>query len=93
MSIDIGILDGHFALRFLQDFFGTTNRSEENQEFSNPMHIIQTLLDDHQTIIRIIRNHIIPISEKYKDLGTADFVTGLMEKHEKMAWILRAYLS
>ncbi len=26
------------------------------------------------------------------DAGTNDFLTGLMEKHEKMAWMLRAFL-
>jgi starvation-inducible DNA-binding protein len=30
--------------------------------------------------------------ELYQDAGTADFLTGLMEDHEKMAWMLRAVL-
>jgi starvation-inducible DNA-binding protein len=25
-------------------------------------------------------------------MGTNDFLTGLMEQHEKMAWMLRAFL-
>ena len=25
--------------------------------------------------------------------STSDFLTGLMEKHEKMAWMLRAFLA
>jgi starvation-inducible DNA-binding protein len=29
--------------------------------------------------------------EKHNDAGTSDFLTGLMEKHEKMAWMLRSY--
>ena len=29
--------------------------------------------------------------DKYADAGTSDFLTGLLEKHEKMAWMLRAY--
>jgi starvation-inducible DNA-binding protein len=29
--------------------------------------------------------------EKHNDAGTSDFLTGLMEKHEKMAWMLRAF--
>jgi starvation-inducible DNA-binding protein len=29
--------------------------------------------------------------EKHNDAGTNDFLTGLMEKHEKMAWMLRSY--
>ena len=50
------------------------------------------LINDHETIIRIIRTEIAPVAEKYRDLGTADFVTGLLEQHEKMAWMLRAHL-
>ena len=84
---------GHYALGSLRDFLSVTHMDEENHDFSNPKQIIQTLVNDHETIIRIIRNDITPVSEKYKDLGTADFVTGLMEKHEKMAWMLRAFIS
>ena len=29
--------------------------------------------------------------DKYADAGTSDSLTGLLEKHEKMAWMLRAY--
>lgn len=83
---------GHFALGSLADFIEVTHMDEENHDFSNSIQIIQALVDDHETIIRIIRNDITPISEKYKDLGTADFVTGLMEQHEKMAWMLRSHL-
>ena len=31
--------------------------------------------------------------DKYADAGTNDFLTGLMEQHEKMAWMLRAFLT
>jgi starvation-inducible DNA-binding protein len=84
---------GHFALGSLKDFLSVTHMGEENHDFSNPNQILRTLANDHETIIRIIRNEIAPISEQYKDLGTADFATGLMEKHEKMSWMLRAFLS
>ena len=30
--------------------------------------------------------------EKYKDIGSSDFATGLLKQHEKMAWMLRSYL-
>jgi starvation-inducible DNA-binding protein len=30
--------------------------------------------------------------EKYHDQGTADFLTGLMEQHEEMAWMLRSFI-
>ena len=81
---------GHFALGSLKDFLNVTNLSEEKDEFSSPEQMIQSLLNDHETIIRMIRNDIIPISDTNKDMGTADFVTGLMEKHEKISWMLRS---
>ena len=30
-------------------------------------------------------------NEKYGDKGTADFLTGLMQEHETLAWTLRRY--
>lgn len=50
------------------------------------------LLTDHETIIKHLRKLIIQFSDEHKDFGNADFVTGLMEKHEKMAWFIRSYL-
>jgi starvation-inducible DNA-binding protein len=83
---------GHFALGSLKDFIGVTHMLENDGDFSTQKQIIQTLINDHETIIRIIRNELTPVSEKYKDLGTTDFLTGLMKQHEKMTWMLRAYL-
>jgi starvation-inducible DNA-binding protein len=39
-----------------------------------------------------LRENINHFNDKLHDAGTADFITGLMEKHEKMAWMLRAHL-
>ena len=83
---------GHFALGSLKDFLNVTHMNEEKHDFSNPKQIIQTLVNDHETIIRIIQNDIISVFGKYKDLGTTDFVKGLIVQHEKMARMLRAFL-
>lgn len=83
---------GHFALGTLKDYLKVARLSERNDDFSDPEHITQTLLEDHEALIRSIRKDITTISDEYKDLGTADFMTGLMEQHEKMAWMLRSYL-
>lgn len=84
---------GHFAVASLKDFLSVTHMEEEHDNFSNAEQILQTLINDHETIIRIIRNDIIPISDRYKDLSTADFVTGILEQHEKITWMLRSSLS
>ena len=54
--------------------------------------MIKNLLDDHETIIKFIRADIDKTIE-YMDAGTNNFLCDLIEKHEKMAWMLRAYLS
>jgi starvation-inducible DNA-binding protein len=84
---------GHFALGSLKDFIAVARLSEHNEDFTTPDNIVETLLEDHETIIRSLRENIEITGKEHKDAGTADFLTGLMEKHEKMAWMLRAHLS
>ena len=55
------------------------------------MKMVVALLNDHETIIRAIREEIPMVNDTYEDAGTADFLTGVMEAHEKMAWMLRAH--
>ena len=41
---------------------------------------------------KLLAGNINRFASEYGDVGTSDFVTGLMEEHEKMAWMLRAHL-
>jgi starvation-inducible DNA-binding protein len=54
--------------------------------------MVAQLLADHETIIRSLREHVDTCSEQFHDQGTADFLTGLMEQHEDMAWMLRSFI-
>jgi len=83
---------GHYSLGSLKDFLEMT-RINENEALSKEKDAIQSLLAGHETIIQALRKEITPVSDKYQDLGTADFITGIMEEHEKMAWMLRSYLA
>jgi starvation-inducible DNA-binding protein len=83
---------GHFALGSLKNFLDVARLSEQNDDFTDQDHILNTLLEDHESIIRTLRRDITAVSDQYKDLGTADFMTGIMEQHEKIAWMLRSYL-
>ncbi|MGL4233843.1 MAG: Dps family protein [Casimicrobium sp.] len=53
--------------------------------------MIESLLEAHEAIIRQLRKDE-EITDDLGDEGTTDFLTGLMEEHEKMAWMLRAHL-
>lgn len=53
---------------------------------------VSMLLEDHELIVRNLRTAIDRCEDEFHDKGTADFLTGLMEKHEQMAWMLRSFL-
>ena len=53
--------------------------------------LIQSLLDAHEALIRTLRKGV-DETAKLGDNGTSDFLTGLMEEHEKTAWMLRSSL-
>lgn len=82
---------GHYAEGRMVDFLKLTNLQEG--AYSNKQNIqLKSLLDDHETMVRQLRKDIDLMQDKYKDAGNADFLTGLMEKHEKWAWFIRSYL-
>jgi starvation-inducible DNA-binding protein len=55
-------------------------------------HMLSELLSLHEEMIVQLRTDSEACLERYGDAGTADFLTGLMEKHEKAAWMLRSQL-
>ncbi|TDE00812.1 Dps family protein [Flavobacterium hiemivividum] len=52
--------------------------------------MVKELLSDHQELTAKIREFIKEADET-DDFGTADFLTGILLKHEAQAWILRRY--
>lgn len=54
--------------------------------------MIAELLRLHETVIIQLRKDVERCTDDLDDAGTADFLTGLMEGHEKTAWMLRALL-
>ncbi|MGI9566735.1 MAG: Dps family protein [Nitrosopumilus sp.] len=76
----------------LSEFQKNSQLSEHPGEYSDASTMASNLLKDHETVIRIIREKIPEIGSTYGDVGTEDFLTSLMEKHEKTAWMLRSIL-
>jgi starvation-inducible DNA-binding protein len=83
---------GHYALGSLKQYLEETNLDEHLEASAPASAMIQELLDDHETIIRILRDNIDHFQDEFKDAGSADFITSLMQAHEHMAWMLRATL-
>lgn len=76
----------------MKEFLDKTNLKESPNVYPNQKEMITELLSDHETIIKGLRDDIEKCDEA-KDAGSADFLTGLLKQHEKIAWVLRRYLS
>lgn len=76
----------------LAEFSQLTRLNEEPGENPDADGLISALLTDHEAVIRQLREDIESTAELGDD-GTTDFFTGLLEEHEKMAWMLRSHLS
>ncbi len=84
---------GHFALGSLKDFLSISQMRDNNDNLSNSEQIFEILLKDHETIIKIIQHEIYPISHQFKDIDTADFLTGIIVQQERMTRLIRSFSS
>src|ERR1700683_2318720 len=75
---------GHYAPATLKEFLELTHLTEKTNQKNDSLSLIEGLVADHENIIIFIRENINKFGDEYKDLGSSDFITGLMEKHEKM---------
>jgi starvation-inducible DNA-binding protein len=82
---------GGWALGTLKEFSQHARLNEHPGQYPNAREMIANLLADHETLVQQLRTDS-ETAEKHHDMGTNDFLIGLMQKHEKMAWMLRAFL-
>jgi len=83
---------GGYPIGTMEGFLKLTSLKEHAGDIPTATGMVSNLVDDHEQIIRNLREHIDRSSEEFHDEGTADFLTGLMEEHEKMAWMLRSFI-
>lgn len=81
----------HFAAASMHEYLRLTRISESCEKAVDARHMISTLMTDHEALIRHLRQDLQTCAE-LGDAGDSDFLTGLLEDHEKMAWMLRAHL-
>ena len=84
---------GHYNSATLKNFLALTHLTEAQDGINDSKAFIKELLVDHESIIIHCRENAQRFANEYKDVGTSDFVTGLLKDHEKMAWLLRAHLN
>lgn len=83
---------GGYPVGTAEGFLKYASIKEDAGTLPNAFGMVENLVADHEQIIRNLRQHIDQCTDQYKDTGTADFLTALMEGHEEMAWMLRSFI-
>jgi starvation-inducible DNA-binding protein len=83
---------GGRALGSMKEFLARARLKESAGRSPAADAMLSELLGDHEAVVRSLRADVDECS-RLGDQGTADFLTGLLEDHEKMAWMLRAFVS
>ncbi|MCE9582228.1 MAG: DNA starvation/stationary phase protection protein [Planctomycetes bacterium] len=88
----VRMLGGH-PIATLAEFLNEARLTEPAGEPPSSCAMLANLLADNEAVARQLRKDIPQCLDDNKDAGTADFLTGLLQKHEKTAWILRSLLT
>jgi starvation-inducible DNA-binding protein len=83
---------GHYPEATLDHILKLTHLTERRDGDNSSLSFIRSLFEDHKAVIFHIRASIDEYAEKWRDAGSSDFINGLLEEHEKMAWMLSAHL-
>lgn len=81
---------GGKAIGTLDELKSHARLRESPGQYPSDKEMVNSLIADHEQIIQSLRGDVDKSAEVFHDAGTSDFLTGLMENHEKMAWMLRA---
>jgi len=74
------------------EFVKTAVLQEDFSQITDGTQMLQNLLIDFESQITYLRQSINEVTDDFKDAGTADFLTGIIQKHEKTAWMIRSLL-
>jgi starvation-inducible DNA-binding protein len=83
---------GGYPIGTMEGFLNVATLREHAGDVPSATGMVARLVEDHEQIIRNLREHVDQSGEQFHDQGTADFLTGLMEEHEDMAWMLRSFI-
>lgn len=84
---------GQMAPGTMAEFLQLARLKEEAPAtYPNAREMVARLLADHEAMVRYLREDIEKIDDDFEDVGAEDYLTGLLQKHQKTAWLLRALL-
>lgn len=82
---------GSVTIGTMTQYVKMTRLKESPDDYPERMKMVEELMNDHEAVIKALREDIEKCDES-GDAGTTDFLTGIMQAHETIAWTLRRYL-
>lgn len=83
---------GGFAAGTMTEYMQFARLKENPGRIPDQNGMLADLLEDHESVIRALREDIEEAEEKFEAVDAADFLTGILERHNKIAWMTRSLL-
>ncbi|MBA3704530.1 MAG: DNA starvation/stationary phase protection protein [Bacteroidetes bacterium] len=77
----------------MQEFAKRSSIREVPGKYSSAIELVKELIKSHERIIFQLLKDIEDCKDIYKDMDTADFLTGLLQEHEVIVWTLKKYIT
>ena len=74
----------------MAEFLKTTRLKEAGAESIKAHEMAGDLLADHESIVRQLRGDVERAGSEFHAADVADFLTGLVEDHQRITWMLRS---
>ena len=74
----------------MEEFLAHTSLKERKGDQTVGIKALGELVADHEAFVRQLREDVGRCAEEYGDQGAADLLTGHLQKHQGMVWMLRA---
>ena len=83
---------GGTAMATMEEYLGNSRLKEKVGPPGDPRMMISDLAAGHEAVVKHLREAYHAVEEKFDDPSTENFLADLLEKHEKMAWMLQTHL-
>jgi starvation-inducible DNA-binding protein len=83
---------GGTAMATMEEYLGNSRLKEKVGLPGDPRVMISDLAAGHETVVKHLREAFHVVEEKFDDPSTENFLADLLEKHEKMTWMLQTHL-
>lgn len=74
----------------LTEFIDHSRLGEAPGEIPSAHDMVTAIVQDHEALVRYLRDDSNRVGETHNDLAAQDFLLGLLQAHQQQAWMLRA---